>query len=871
MAKFSRLFFYSTLALAGTAVFSGCQSTAEVSAPTTQHISGLSQSTLDALAAGAFFNYQVISNYSAKCDQVWPCTEGTLTLKLPQNVNNHWQIFFSSVSPLKSLPGQTPLVIEHINGDLHKLTSTQMLVANQAYSISFTTSAPVISNASVFPNVIIRAEGLIPRVIDNTREKVDPATQLAQVQHAGSFAEAAQYQRRADDVVKQQTPQLVYQRNQQRLGKLADPTVMTNESSTRVLPKMLSSQWQPARLTVSHGIQVPQSLLDKHAAAFALLTNNGLMVSANGLPLTMKRRADGNPEGYRLSISKSGISITSSNDTGEFYALMSLVQLWQPQDSSLPIGQAMDRPRYDFRGVHIDVARNFHSKDVILRLIDNMAALKLNKLHLHLADDEGWRLQIPGLPELTELGSQRCFDLNDTQCLQPQLGAGVDTQSSVNGYYSVDDYLAILRYANARHIEVIPAIDMPGHSRAAIKAMELRYQRLMAANQPQQAEQFLLTEFDDQSHYSSIQYYHDNTLNPCIDSTYRFAEYIVDSLKQLHQQGGQPLQRFHLGADETAGAWTASPACQALMQQQGMHEAKELTGYFIARVAEMVTSKGLIPGAWSDGLAHTDKAQLPANVQANIWDTLFSQGHNRAHEFANQGWDTILSLPDVLYFDFPYAADPNEGGYFWGSRETDAYKVFQLMPDNLPAMAAVWTDRMGQPYSSQDSTPLTAQHKVKGIQSQLWSEVVRNDNQAEYMLYPRLLVLAERAWHQAEWEVPYQAGKGYQHTGFDQDWQQRVDQDWQQLSQRLGHYWLPRLAKQNTFFRLPPPGAVQEGNQILANIEIPGLLVEYAIDTGEWQTYQGPVTLPEQPQTVRLRSRLPNQHRSSRDVQLAVH
>lgn len=127
----------------------------------------------------------------------------------------------------------------------------------------------------------------------------------------------------------------------------------------------------------------------------------------------------------------------------------------------------------------VDVARNFHSKQAILATLDQMAAYKMNKLHLHLTDDEGWRIEIPGLPELTDIGAQRCFDPSETECVLPQLGSGPNADNFGSGYFTKQDYLEILQYAKARHIEVIPEIDMPAHARAAVVSMEARYQRLM--------------------------------------------------------------------------------------------------------------------------------------------------------------------------------------------------------------------------------------------------------------------------------------------------------------------------------------------------------------------------------------------------------
>ncbi|MDZ7903052.1 MAG: family 20 glycosylhydrolase [Rheinheimera sp.] len=153
------------------------------------------------------------------------------------------------------------------------------------------------------------------------------------------------------------------------------------------------------------------------------------------------------------------------DNAGVFYGVQSLLNLipaGQASNYRLPQLVASDAPRYGWRGMHYDMARNFHGKAVTLQLIEQMARYKLNKLHLHLTEDEGWRLEIPGLPELTDIGGTRCFDLTEQKCLLTQLGTGPHRTGSGNGYYSTADFIEILKFAAARHIEVIPEIDMPG-------------------------------------------------------------------------------------------------------------------------------------------------------------------------------------------------------------------------------------------------------------------------------------------------------------------------------------------------------------------------------------------------------------------------
>jgi hexosaminidase len=503
-----------------------------------------------------------------------------------------------------------------------------------------------------------------------------------------------------------------------------------------------------------------------------------------------------------------------------------------------------------------------------------MAAYKLNKLHLHLAEDEGWRLELPSLPELTQIGSKRCLNLSDKHCLQPQLGGGAGDR---DGYYSVSDYQEILRMASKNHIQVIPSLDMPGHSRAAIKAMEARYHFYMGQENEIEAKRYLLTDFDDKTQYSSIQNYNDNTLNICMESTYRFVDRVLDDLKLLHQQAQHPLALYHIGADETAGAWLKSPVCKALIADKNNNfgDAKHLGAHFIERVSHMVVNKGIAVGGWNDGLKETNVTKMPSEVYSYIWDALPWGAHKQVSEQAHRQWNIILSTPDVLYFDFPYQVDPKERGYHWASRRVTTRSLFNFMPDNLPIHAEFRVDTLGNNYETNDEKqlsksgevthrPLPKHFTISGIQGQLWSETVRSDKQAEYMIYPRLLALAERAWHQASWQVPYDhEGKVYSENSnvFTEELRKIRDKQWLSFSQTIGDKELAKLDVSGVFYRMPTVGAKIELGILSANIAIKGLVVEYRVQGGIWQNYFEPVKVKGQ---VEVRSRTLDKQRTSR-------
>jgi hexosaminidase len=568
------------------------------------------------------------------------------------------------------------------------------------------------------------------------------------------------------------------------------------------------------------------------------------------------------PESYRIAAGNGAITITAADNAGASYALRSLAQQAVYERLRLKPLEIEDAPRFAFRGLMLDVGRNFHSKAQILAVMEQMAAVKLNKFHLHLGDDEGWRLEIEGLPELTAIGSRRCHDPAENMCQMPFLGSGPDTTAPGTGHLTRADYIEILKAAKARQIEVIPSFDMPGHSRAAIVSMKARALRLIAEGKPEEAARTRLDEPEDTTVYSSIQHYNDNTLNVCLPSTYTFIGTVIDSMKAMHQEAGVPLRVYHIGADETAGAWKDSPACRKFMADQKL-ALPQLGHVFLARVAALLRDKGIQAAGWSDGLSSVDPAQMPAKVQSNSWGALFGGGIAEAHRHANQGWDVVMSTPETLYFDMPYAADGWERGTTWASRVTDLYKVFSFMPENLGANAAVMTDIKARGVVVTDIMPLAPGRQVIGMQGQLWSETVRSPQIANYMLFPRSLALAERAWHKGDWEPDYLAGKTYAYADGSVDMKALLA-DWNSFQARL----IPRLAeldRANISYRLPVPGGRIASGKLEANAPVAGLKIQYRSGAAPWRIYSGPVAVKG---PVSLRTVSPDGRRVGRTVKI---
>ncbi len=820
-----------------------------------QHqLSPAGQTDIDNLAEQLEIKFELLTNLpSAGCDENITdglCYLAKLSLTAKQDIHvDGWQIFYSQIAPIHNVD-QGEFTISHLNGDLHKISLTEQFSGfkqGQTKVITYRAGFWSLAESDIMPNYMITGKDLSARVIASTKPALDGDTKLTYLPFVAPYTnQDHQFKRNTADKTQWLSSEKLFERNSK---------ITQVEVEHRIIPTPSSVQLDPTKgsLDLSSGIAINYNNVQVEAVSVALqrIAAFGVKPAAQGINLALRIEKDSNtPLGsYQLVIATGGIDVIGVDAAGVANGLNSIASLLTIGQQSVPLMTVADQPHYQFRGVLIDVARNFHSKDFILRLLDQMAAYKLNKLHLHLGDDEGWRIEIPSLPELTEVGAYRCLDLLEEKCLVPQLGAGLEKSSTVNGFYSVAEYQEILKAASLRHIQVIPSLDMPSHSRAAIKAMEARTKRLMAAEQFAAAQQFNLSDPQETTEYTSVQFYGDNTINVCLESSFNFVTEVMSQVKQIHADAGQPLTRYHIGADETAGAWIDSPACKAFIanNDHGVTSMSELGPYFIERVAKILSSLDIETAGWSDGLSHTRKEKMPTIVQSNAWDVLFWQGHDKVHELANRDWQVVISAPDVLYFDFPYEADPKEHGYYWASRATNTEKVFQFMPDNLPVHAEFWTDRLGEPYQADDSKiPLLPGRKFYGVQGQLWSENTRTDNMAEYKLYPRLFALAERAWHLADWAVPY----NYQGAKYDQQSatfteQHKVnrDQDWTAFANTLGQKALKKLEQQGVFYRLPTVGAQINDGILSANIAFPGLAIEYKDGAGQWTPYQQPVAV----------------------------
>lgn len=828
--------------------------------------SAASQTELDHFARNLGVRLEIVDNRPARCPKgANGCFLSHLDLKMPKSLRGDlaagdFQLYFSSVSPV--IEGVSDRFrVRHINGDLHVVESRARarLKAGETYRLELWTGGHFFSAYYPMPNMFVVSGQLQPRVIEATRAITDPGSGLEVLPFVAPMSNEERLGTAGPgEATMWQTPERAFDLYASR------PAAAT--SDIVIIPTPLSvSRPIGKALDLRRGVTFRLSGMPRASLAFALgrLRQSGVATLDRGPELRIRVGSTGKkPESYRLAAGQNGINIEAADASGAANALQSLSQQVGFEGGMLRPLLIEDSPRLSFRGLHIDLARNFHSKDELLKLIDQMAVYKLNRLHLHLGDDEGWRLEIRRLPELTSIGGFRCFDPAENRCLLPQLGAGPDRETPVNGFLSQADYREILQAATARHIEVIPSFDMPGHSRAAIRSMEARYRRLMRAGQKTEAEHFRLVEPGDRTQYRSVQYYSDNTLNVCLDSTYRFFDAVLDEVVAIHAKAGAPLKTYHIGADETAGAWVDSPACRGVMAATG-RTAPQLGAMFIEKVSASLAKRGVATAGWSDGLGHVDPAKMPNKVQSNIWGDLLTAAPAEAGEHARRGWDIVISVPNVLYFDVPYAPHPLERGYDWPTRGTDTFKMFSFMPENLAANASLMKDSRGMSVTAKSPASGVI---TTGVQVQLWSETVRTNHLMEYMLFPRLLAFAERAWHRGSWEPNPRAGVAYAFGDGQVDAAQ-LNRDWAMFAGKLPAHF-KKLDLAAIQYRLAPPGARLVGGKLEANTELPGFQIEYRARGGNWKKYAGRVRLKK---PVELRTRNLTGKRVSRTIEVRPH
>ena len=568
------------------------------------------------------------------------------------------------------------------------------------------------------------------------------------------------------------------------------------------------------------------------------------------IKLLLDKKLSNNREYYSLRVHDGNITILGPTQAALMNGVKTLIAaLDHSKGNRLQNCFVIDWPDFPYRGCHLDIARNFVIRpNDFKRTIDLLAYYKINTIQFHFTDDEGWRLEIPGFPELTQVASRRGATLDEKGYLAQIFdgnGNPDDLSQSANGFFTRAEFIDMLRYAWQHGVNIIPEIETPGHARAAIVAMKNR-----AMSNPT-AEQFRLWDEKNESVYTSAQSYHDNVLNVASDDVYRFIDRVVEELQLMYKEAGLKLQVVHLGGDEVArGAWDKSPDVQALMQREGLKTQHDVHAYFLKRISAMLEARKIRIEGWQEvGLDNTPEynaIMTPRIAGINAWSTVGSRA-DVPYRLANDGYPVILSNVTNFYMDMGYSWHQNEQGLHWGGK-VDEFDAWSALPANIYATARTAVD--GTPINiitaGDGKIKLEKPENIIGVQAQLWGETLRNYDQVQYMMLPKMMGVSERAWNAVpEWSKDLMDLGSYFEARH-------------QYNLKIGTRELPLLHSKGYNFRVGPPGIKVEGGKLLINTQYPDELVTYTLDgsepTIESPRWTAPVTIQTQPQVIKAKA-----------------
>ena len=545
-------------------------------------------------------------------------------------------------------------------------------------------------------------------------------------------------------------------------------------------------------------------------------------------------------ESYILNIDNDNISIYASDRSGALYAVQSLKQIFlvsKQENTQIRNLKINDSPKFSYRGMLLDISRNFYGPKKIKQILDYLSFFKINHLDFRLTDDEGWRLEIPGLEELTEVGSKRAYTKDESDNLIPIYGSGPSTNSTGSGYLSKPEFIEILKYANQRNITVIPQISYPSHIRSAIISMNARYQKYMKLGDKQEAEKYLLIDPDDQSEYYSAQGFDDNIACICRESAFTFYEKVIDEIYLMYTEAGIQMKKFGVGADELPyGAWRKSPLCDKFMEEKSITgDYNALYQYQQRRIYDKLSSYGLTMTGWDDILLKlTEKNQSETKIKdffkeddilLFVWKNDWGGGRqDMIYKYANLGYNTIMSNSSAFYFDMVDDKDFDNIGLSWSGyadyKDMWTVDVFDIFNDSYGVKKNnISTDYINK---SEKINPKN-RDKIIGVQSQIWSETIVNEDILDYMFMPNIIVFSQKAWSQDD---------SWMNISEKELKDQTLEIEWNKFTNNLGQRVLPMV--DNIFggltYDLPKPGGIIVNDSLYANTVFPGLDIKYTLD-----------------------------------------
>ena len=570
-----------------------------------------------------------------------------------------------------------------------------------------------------------------------------------------------------------------------------NPSSSISTSSTDAELTRLAEQLS-ATLSRPTGFKMP-------VRAGGIMTNNVgnilLQINKNNEPLL------GN-EGYRLSIGEAVITISANKPAGLYYGIQSLLQLLPKEidqkqvvanvNWQVPVADITDYPRFAWRGLMLDVSRHFFTKQEVKDFIDEMVRYKYNLLHMHLTDDEGWRIEIKSYPKLTEKGAWNVKRVGTFGNFTPP---SADEPRDYGGFYTQDDIRELVKYAKERYVDILPEIDIPGHSLATI----VSYPELSCTPG---ADKYVV-----RSGEKIINWYSggftalvDNTLCPANEKVYTFLDKVFGEIAALF-----PFEYIHMGGDECAkNFWEKNPEILALMKKEKLKDMHEVQSYFVKRVSKMVGSKGKKMIGWDEIL----EGGLAPNAAVMSW-----RGMKGGIEAAKMGHEVVMTPSSFVYLDFMQSDPVVEPPVYATLRLKKSYE-FEPVPDGVDAKL------------------------IKGGQGNIWSEQVYNNRHLQYMTWPRGMALAECFWS------PKVSRNWNRFT-------QKVESNFERMDIRQVKY---AKAMFDPIFTVKKDG--KDSVLIELSTEVDGLDIHYSFDNSHpdnfYPKYQQPLYIPKEAQVLKV-------------------
>ncbi len=418
-------------------------------------------------------------------------------------------------------------------------------------------------------------------------------------------------------------------------------------------------------------------------------------------------------EGYTLNVNEKGITIAANTKAGLFYGWQTLCQLMPATMNKknatnkvqIDYVSILDKPRFEWRGLMLDVSRHFFTKAEVKRYIDDMVRYKYNILHLHLTDDQGWRIEIKSMPKLTEVGAWRPERKGKWANIT---APSIDEPKTYGGFYTQEDIKELVAYAKSKFVDIVPEIDIPGHSMAILAAYP-ELSTVPTNNYQVNAGQGFIDWGGLNGHITARI---ENTLNPASEKVYTALDKIFGEIATLF-----PFDYIHMGGDECPkNNWEKSSEVHELMQRENLKNQQEVQSYFVKRVEKIINSKRKKIIGWDEIL----EGGLAGNAAVMSW-----RGMKGGIEAAKQNHKVVMSPNDYTYIDYYQGEVTAEGKVYQGLRLNRTYQ-FEPVPEGVdPSM-------------------------ILGGQANLWTEQIQNIRNAEYMTYPRALAIAEAIWSPKE-------------------------------------------------------------------------------------------------------------------------